>query len=491
MNRNQDIWYALQSKVSNVLQNWDLHRPYTARLEHRIQGFTEEWESVPFSDRQNQPKADDVVAFEVKSTQHPDDPKCNVRLFQYRPAWLEQLVLRVGGIEHMVLNSRFAVTEVTGPLPYLQDLDGEGSKADSPSPPAMIGRGQARDGTNSDENGILEYLKLYRGVDLDSVLVTEDQRQQSALYRTILRDTLAPCLLSLRYHSDPIVWYQIYRPQCIRATSGSINIWSNKPILAMWQAWSERVHAVFSSPPSIRSQPKECIIATARQMYTIFEHRIQLQQSSSKNYFFGTEKPSLVDCLLWDHLMQAMADIHLVVVLADFPGLLKFSQHIWDTFSFGSAIDRNVTGLSCSCWVWNLEENVLNSFAEIPLIPPRRKSDSDNDYETVIDQMEKIALPYLDLRKTLVLVKNRRSESCKSAHRHRPFATWHSWRMGDGFFPKKTTVTKTKMSSDTVPNTAEDQIRRQYQRNDEVWMVSVSAATILAMLSFGLSGFNG
>ena len=470
---NQDIWYAVQSKVSNALQNWDLHRPYTPRLEHRIQGFTEEWDAAALSDEHH------IKEEDSKAIQHQDYPNCNVRLFQYRPAWLEQLVLRVGGISHVVFNSPFAVTEATGPLPFLQDLDGGGPKGGITSPPAMIGRGQAPVGTKSD-NGILEYLTLNRGIDLDSVLVTEEQLQQSTLYTTILRDTLGPCLLSLRYHSDPMAWNQIYRPQCLRASSG--NQW-NKPIIAMWQAWSEKVKAVSLLPPSIRLQSKESILALARKTYAIFEHQIQFQQSSSRNYLLGTEKPTIVDCLLWDHLMQAMADIHLIVILADFPGLLKFSQRIWDKYSFGSVIDRNIaqSSQSSSCGIWNLEENVSNAFAEIPLLPSRKKAEGDG-FESAIDQMEKIALPYLDLRKTLVLVKNRRSESLHVVNRHVPFATWHSWRMGDGFFPNK--------SAAAVPNTAEDQVRRQYQRNDEIWMASISAATILVMLSFGLTGFT-
>jgi hypothetical protein len=486
MDTNQYIWYALQSKVSNALQNWNLHRPYTARLDHRIPGFTEEWETLPDSD---QPTAEeDATVSKLRSAQYPDPPKCCVRLFQYRPAWLEQLVLRVAGVEHVVFNSPFAVTEATGPLPYLQDFNGEGSKDANPLCPAMIGREQAKVRSTS-ENAILEYLKSHRNIDLDSVLVTDDQVQQSALYAAILRDSLAPSLFSLRYHADPVAWNQVYRHQCIRATSGSSNIWSNKPILAMWQAWSEKIRAVSSLPPSIRSQPKESILATARQTYAIFERHIQYQQSSSKNYLLGTEKPTMVDCLLWDHLMQAMADIHLVVVLADFPGLLKFSQHIWDTYAFGSAIDGTFPGSSCSSTlVWNLEENVCNAFAEIPFIPTRRKSD---DYDSALDQMEKIAVPYLDLRKVLVLVKNRRAESLQWVHRHQSFATWHSWRMGDGFFPHKKLASKNKAIPNTVHTSAEDQVRRQYQRNDEIWMASVSAATILAMLSFGLAGFTG
>jgi hypothetical protein len=270
------MWCSFQHNLSNTLQNWDTQRPYSARLDERIQGFTEEWdnsdlalldESSTISSTNNHRCC--PLGTGSTDQQHPE---CHVRLFQYRPAWFEQLVLRVSKIPHVVINSPYAVTEVTGPLPFLQDFDGGSPSHDTKdSPPAMVGRHQIIAESNA-QNSILDYLKLHRGVDLDSILDNENHIQQSATFMAIIRDTLTPCLVALRYEADPIAWDQIYRLQCISATSGSSTSWASRPILAMWQAWSERVHCTSKLSSNQLRQSKETIIETTRRIYGIFEH---------------------------------------------------------------------------------------------------------------------------------------------------------------------------------------------------------------------------
>ena len=38
--------------------------------------------------------------------------------------------------------------------------------------------------------------------------------------------------------------------------------------------------------------------------------------TSTKPYFFGTEKPSYIDAVLFAHLAEAVCDLHLVLLLA-------------------------------------------------------------------------------------------------------------------------------------------------------------------------------
>jgi hypothetical protein len=455
------MWTSIQCKVSNTLQNWNLQRPYSARLDERIKGFTEEW------DGDTTPSLDVAEA----TIQINQNQECTIRLFQYRPAWFEQLVLRVSRIPHVVINSAYAVTEVTGPLPMLQDFTCDSGDL----LPAMIGRHQPSE-NKSKENSILAYLKQYRKVDLDHSLISEEQIQQSMMYTTIIENTLTPCLMTLRYHGDPVAWEQIYRPQCVCAMSGSANTWLNKPFLASWQAWSERVQAVSKLSPSILMQSKEEVIETVRCTYSIFEYQIKMQHSSSKCFLLGTDKPTTVDCLLWDHLMMAMADIHLVILLADFPGLLQFTQHIWDSFSFGTTME-NIS--SDSVWVWNLEENALNAFTGIPLLP--KQSRNCNVDTQTMDVLDKLSPFQDDLRKSLKLAKKQRSRiPVPGQHRNEPFSLWHHWRMGGGYYPKS------EIGSDHA--SSEDQIRLQYQKNDEIWIAGVITTTVLAMLCFGLAG---
>ena len=506
------MWCSLQCNVSNTLQNWDTQRPYSARLDEQIQGFTEEWDSsikdenedatVATSNTRNHPsplQQHDIDTSRISSSVHHEHPDCSIRLFQYRPAWLEQLVLRVCKIPHVVINSPYAVTEVTGPLPYLQDFDG-GSRdtiKDSP-PPAMVGRYQIIDeGGNAQNNSIYEYLKLHRGVDLDSILMDDEQQiQKSATFVAILRDTLGPCLMALRYNADRNAWDQIYRSQCISATCGSSNNnnWMCRPILGMWQAWSERVHYISNLTLSQRQQTKETIIETARRAYAIFEHQLKANQSAGlkKQYLLNTDKPTLIDCLLWDHIMQALVDIHLVILLADFPALLNFTQTIWDQYSFGTIIEQDdITvvqkGSSSSLlWIWNMEENAMNAFARIPLLPESKQQlKNDSADSTGIDLIHKFSTLQTDLRKSLEFAKQQRSSttSYQLYNRSQTWATWHRWRMGGGFLPPN----KKRISSHDSTS-VEESSRRQYQRNDEIWMMSVVATTVIAMVGFGLVG---
>ncbi len=478
------MWCSLQRNISHTLQNWDTQRPYSARLDERIQGFTEEW------DNHKSTLEGTTNSTECHPQQQPHRtigsgdqqyPESNIRLFQYRPAWFEQAVLRVSKIPHVVINSPYAVTEVTGPLPLLQDFEGGSPTRDTnDSPPAMVGRYQIIS-EGAIQNSILDYLKLHRGVDLDSVLVNEEQIQQSASFVAIIRDTLSPCLVASRYNADPMAWEQIYRPQCISATSGSSNRWKSRPMLAVWQAWSEKVHSIASLSSSQRRRTKESTIEMVRRTYAILEHQLKINQSDSKQYLLGTDKPTTVDCFLWDHLMEALADVHLVIVLADFPELLKFTQTIWDKFSFGTIVEE-VGVQSSSVWVWNMEENAMNAFASIPLLPETKRAKKDSAYRTGMDMMNNLRMLQNDLRKSLALIKQQHNSSSYQMHRNQPLATWHRWRMGSGFLPNQEATGRSG-----TPAT-EEMSRRQYQRNDEIWMMSVVATTVIAMVGFGLVG---
>jgi len=188
---------------------------------------------------------------------------------------------------------------------------------------------------------------------------------------------------------------------------------------------------------------------------------------------------------LWDHLLQALTDIHLVVLLADFPGLLKFVQNIWETYNFAMAVDDN--GGRSSTLVWNFEENAANAFNELPMLPSRKRHGVDDDtirnYERAVSLRRELSNQYL--HQSLVLAKKTReaSESKRFRILHRPLSTWHRWRMGDSFFPK---TTKTLDSAAQQ----EEQALRDYKRNDEIWMAGVAATTIAVILGVGFAGGN-
>jgi hypothetical protein len=189
----------------------------------------------------------------------------------------------------------------------------------------------------------------------------------------------------------------------------------------------------------------------------------------------------MVDCLFWDHVMQALTDIHLIVVLADFPTILKFTQGIWEKYSFGTIIEDLDIQSTASVWVWNMEENAMNAFANIPLLPSKKHSECDDSYGIGVDLKNNLNMLQNDLGKSIALAKHQRSTMSYQIHRNVPAATWNRWRMGGGFLPsRKVPGTDTTASGDNG--------RREYQRNDEIWMMSVAFTTIVAMVGFGLVG---
>jgi glutathione S-transferase len=499
-----DVIIALQRNACNFLVNWDLTRTYPASLASRKEGFTEEWGSNI--------DADDSNPVQGPSSSFTSTPAtCPVRLVQYRPAWLEQLVLRIGSIPHVVFNASYAVVEATGPLPYLQVLQpinatttrmsrkisSSSDRGAVTNRPAMVGRHSL--GAASAGNAILDYLKEFGGVDLDADL-TIPQRQQAVLYMSLLRDTLQPCLTVLRYQADDHAWEQIYKPQCLRAGSavGSGDSWVTWG-WASWQAWCERVHAISSLGRSQRSHSVETAVHEARKAYAVLDERLQ-----RSTYLLDTNQPCIVDCILWDHLMQALSDIYLVVVLADYPALLRFTQHIWNTYQFGSGVDSctNVAAAAAaaaaipSLSVWNLEENLSNAFNSTPLSLQSCAADGDSRrerYQTALQMMQELALVQQDLSETLLLAKKHREHS-STLPKPRPFATWHRWRMGDSYFSKASNGTdshhKDGSGGGGGNNTVgtEELVRREYQRNDEIWLASVAATTLALFLTFGLAG---
>ena len=521
-----DVGSALQCTLTESIQNWDQSRPYTACLTQRLEGFTEEWGSST----RNFPDDDDAETDDV-SAQLLLQPL--LRLHQYRPAWLEQLVLRVVGLPYRVHNSPYAVHELTGPLPFLQDLGSDDATATSlGATPAMVGREQQqqtdKETSFTFDNSILDYLKRYRSVDLDQAL-DDEQRQQSVLYTTLIEETLNKnCLYGLRYgdSNENHTWEQIYRPQCYRAAcssnrgTNSRSVWIVRP-LASFQAWSERRYRLRRSG-NIHYQLKSVdqLIAMARRAYQVLEHRLR----QNTTYLLDTSVPTVVDCLLWDHLMQALTDVYLVVLLAEFPRLLQYTQHIWDLYHFGVAVDDNSTRRlrqknkqqqqpQDNLSVWNWEENAINAFNEVPMLPVRLDDEVDDDVDDrhqklqhAIDVMKKLSVH--DLNATVRLVHQVRQN--ERQHPRRLFSTWHRWRMGGTWDERTDNGKRTRAASEpfndssnnkphqqTAPSSPtksseaannEQTMLREYQRNDELWLAGVMAATLAVVFGFGFAG---
>jgi hypothetical protein len=515
------IWLAIQKSIGNFIFNQDLHRPYSGSLAKRTEGFTEEWN---YGDDDNNNRGDnnnsdkklkgdniDEHIWNPKEVNDsymlgPPGSRRNVplRLVQYRPAWLEQLVLRIARQPHQVFNSPYSATEFTGQLPMLQDFQSPAATTTV----AMVGRYQplaipssySNNNSCHRENAILHYLKVHHHIDLDKHL-NETQRDQSILYRTLIRETLNPCAQALRY-TDEYTWMQLYRPQSIMASLTHGNTVDSKRHrrwgrpLATFQAWNERIQNSFPNQRDI-----DTAIRCARQTYEVLERKLEEQQQqrqrrqqSKKLYLLGTESPTLVDCFLWDHIMQALTDVHLVVALVDFPRLIQFTQDIWDTYQFGMAIDDGNPNRSWT--VWNFEQNALNAFNDVPLLPKRKRhweiDEADQQsfhtkYQDAIELMKRISVQ--PLQETLQAAKAARertmrleSQRRRQQRNQKSGSTWYRWRMGDTLFAQQHSQTTSGggTASKTTPN--EEKLIRDYKRNDEIWIASVAVTTAVAII---------
>ena len=410
----------------------------------------------------------------ICATEHP--PQL-IRLVQYRPAWLEQLALRVSGLPHVVVNSSYAVTEGTGPLPFLQDL--------SADPPAMMGRQNLSfaDCDMGTGNAILDYLQTYHDINLDSPLLTSPEQLSEALaYKTLIRQTLVPILAVLQFQ-DEEAWTQISRPRCLQAGAGVVRgRWFH---FSSMQARSERIFELSKLTPDFKALSTETVIRKAKAAYQVFEHA--LQKSANKDgcpNIMKTLSPTAIDVMLWDHLMHALTDVHLVVILAEFPELVAFVQRTWDDY-FGVQME------SPKDWeLWNARQNELNAFCQVPSLSNKKKG-NDSSFRHAFDLMEHLSVREQRLGGSLMVVKEAMSLQRQYAQRasFSPFHTWHRWRVGGPLYPSKNSY-----RSPGHPDLAgqqEQKTRAEYRKNDELWISAVGVGTALSVLIFGLARPQG
>jgi hypothetical protein len=474
-----DVLLALQSNLIAACHNWRQTRSYAPSLTKRSEGWTEKWGDASVQEENDCWKTEQEAAGQICATAHPLVP---VTLFQYRPAWIEQLALGVANVPFTVVNTTHAVTEVTGPLPYIRELQPNLA-------PVLTGRGHM-DG--SPGNAILQYLSQQRGIDLDEPLHNGSKELEglSKLFANLIENKLQNSLFSLRYQ-DWEAWDQIYRPQCLQAASGTSTTttalrWLRFP--GWWQAWSERVHMLSMLSHDTQSMTIEQAVQQARDAYQVLEAQLEHHQPgpAGQLYLLGTAKPVTADLLLWDHLMQALMDVHLVVVLADFPVLCRYVQRIWDKY-FVVADAAGTDDRSPEEWKeWNALENARNAFAQLPLLQPPKKDES-HTFREAVELMEQLSVRAHDLQESVALAKEVRGREEQLRSKHVPFYTWHRWRMGDDLYP--TPAVKPKQPDATSDR--EEEMKKEFRRNDEAWVTGVGVVTALTAAMFLVASSQG
>jgi len=190
--------------------------------------------------------------------------------------------------------------------------------------------------------------------------------------------------------------------------------------------------------------------------------------------------------------MHELTDVHGVVVLADFPKLCSYVQCIWDTYFDKDQADSPpnfVGGRDAASWThWNSVENARNAFGRLPFDRTYSKLLENGRFAHALQLMEQLSLQRHDLREQLLLVQETREShskrSASTSRSRRPFYTWYRWRMGDTL----TNVKPARSKQASGVNRHEEKMKRDYRRNDELWLITVIAATASSILAFGFAG---
>ncbi len=413
------------SWIASGIFNLNSQRFQKASLDTRSEGWTESWgnktdesssqESASSkeemkSEGERRKQVDDESISQILSTPYPN---VEIVLTQHRPAWFEQLLMRVAGIPHVVLNSNHISNEATGKLPYLRDC--------RPSkPPILVGRNHPTNLKESDNiigNSILSYLQTDRNVDLDEQagICTDQQRGMSRCFQYMIHLELAKILMHLRFE-DSDAWEQVYRKQYVGAThnerrKGKGNDsevkegWFSE-IRGRFQAVLERniekkrllgcsLDGEKNTISQLLQRANDAYFAIDRQL--LFVIQAKEETTSQKVYLLGTDKPALVDALLWAHLAEAFCDVHLVVLLASYPRIVNYFQDMYQTY-FPSSKETSETG--CTWMKWNDHQNLSNAFQKVPTL-----SESDaiqrSTFKDAVDLMKKTSLQRQNLQEFL------------------------------------------------------------------------------------------
>lgn len=422
-----------QAMVASAFFNWEQDRRYPADTSvERVPGFTEVWGLDEPSTNNGR----------MISASKPCDEICiedsaELVLLQHRPAWAEQLVLRLAGLNHKVRNLPYAVMEITGPLPCLIDFRDRS--------PVMLGR--KRPGST---NSILGYLNDTKAISMGA---PQEKKDQEILVTRAILDILPVCLSVLRYKDDH-AWYQINKHLCIRSYANGKS-WL---ISGLFQSWSERHLALRALPREAHQWDSKIALQSAHETYQLLERLIKENSTENKTGFlFNEDRVTIADALLFDHLLQSIADVHLVVALSAYPLLCSYTERLWGMFMDENSSTKN--------WVENDIENAKNPFSRIPLLQSSQASNVDKNFTHALELMETLSVGQESLQQRLTLL-------AKSEVDTNPRSTDATVTARDGLMSSSQPIAESARVDDTAI--------KSHQRADELWLALTLLGTATA-----------
>ena len=480
----------IQSVVAHSISNLDSSRTRNPSREKRKVAWTETWGETEVeveveNDNDNDNDDDENARQEYKQQQQQQQQ--HVTLIQFRPAWFEQLILRMAGIPHTVINSKYAATEATGPLPCLRHGNALVGRHHPPHNPPGNSHHDHHDGHDGHGNTtttttttctgtgitktshILDYLeKYYKYEDFDfdlNLAIPADKKAQSHLIVSLIADNLQPALQVLTF-SDQNAWRQLYRRQYNKAGRGSF-------LGAIFQTWSLRITATKKYQHSLdldtcQNRVREC--------YDTLE--AILEQNANHNAgggtggttLLGTLQPTTTDALLWAHLADALCNVYIVNILIDYPRMAAFFQSIYQKYF--------------------VDFSTITIIGDNPFLHPLEQNRNSFDYTTSIELMQSLRP---DLSQLLAASKEIIQSQVRPSSKSRDMlATWRFH--GDWFTPFTTNNNNNSTSStrgdksaaaaaaETSKDKSQQDVRRQHENNDAIWMSCVVGVTALVLL---------
>jgi hypothetical protein len=429
----------LGSTIAQFFFNLDSLRVRSPSLDVRKVGWTEVW-----GENGNLKNIDELACFDSKlSVQSPS----SIILFQFRPAYLEQLVLRMAKIPHTVVQSKYVAFEATGPLPCLQHGN------------VLVGHKHPHVGTNHAdsslpvtassfyENHILHYLQqsfpeysqATKEFPQNSPETQKLRHLHSKFIRNLLVDRLQPAVHVL-ITRDSIAWDQLYRPQYIAAAGGTA--WGSR-----FQAWCVRRFALRDCP----SYSLDYAMRLVKESYDAIEQIL-------RDFSLSLETP--VEAMLWAHLAEAISSVHLVTVVAEYPCLVKFFQDIYQQYFVDLDLEVHYVGSDINNLFWEPQKNFSNP-----------------DYHNAVDWMHTLRPnwpQFLAAQRHRLHLHNENSHHLEKTRVHE---WWDNFRMGGSVYPPS------RSSSTTAPKEeVADTKQKQVRISDELWVSCVVAVTTVAVL---------
>lgn len=220
-------------------------------------------------------------------------------LLQFRPAFALQLYLRFVRAPYVVRNLEYPFIETAGRLPVL--IDGQ----------FII-----------PEDDALAYLREHypSTLDLDNKL-SGAKRAQVAAFHALVSEKLAPALGASRYR-DERNFVQNVRLVILRATRFPLGpTWASAERRRGMaeQRWRGLVEGGVGLGE---------LLARARVVYRELDNWLG---ASTGDFFFGRE-PTSFDACLFGHLVEALADVNVLVIVTTFGNLMRFFRRLADEF---------------------------------------------------------------------------------------------------------------------------------------------------------------